>query len=129
MNKPTLILIAALMSGCGETMATPHYNAQEITVESAKVEAGSLNISYRTPLESLYFSPGIKVETVAGNTTLTIVRCNINSQCDTDVKAALNQGVYSATVTMANASDLNNVFIADTNGPVSLQTLLNASTD
>lgn len=129
MTKPALILLATLIGGCGDSMATPDYNAHEITLASATIEAESLNISYRTPLESLYFSPGIKVETVAGNTTLTIVRCNINSQCDTDVKAALNQGVYSATVTMANASDLNSVFIADTNGPVSLQTLLNASTD
>lgn len=129
MTKPALILLSTLIGGCGDAMATPDYNAHEITLASATIEAGTLNISYRTPLESLYFSPGIKVETVAGNTTLTIVRCNINSQCDIDAEATISQGIYSAAVTLTNSADLAKVFVANGDGSISLQTLLNANSD
>lgn len=60
----------------------PHYSEASVQPISASVlENGQLSFSYRVPLESMFFSPGVDYQTQAGTLRVVIGRCRIRTDC------------------------------------------------
>jgi len=129
MDRIVTVWLLALISGCGGVQTVQQYNAQDISVEALSVDAATMKINYRVPLESLYFSPGINVAMEEGKTVLTFVRCNINDQCKANSKAQFSQGLYQAELTVLNSLNLSEVYVTDEGEVVKLKALTETASE
>jgi len=60
----------------------PHYSEASVQPISARaLRDGQLSLTYRVPLESMFFSPGVDYRTQAGTLRVVIGRCRIRTDC------------------------------------------------
>jgi len=60
----------------------PHYSEASVQPISASVLGdGQLSLTYRVPLESMFFSPGVDYQAQAGTLRVVIGRCRIRTHC------------------------------------------------
>jgi len=86
-----LISLDAVASACGagESLVKPDYSKAAIVDLTARAEGDQLNVRYRYPMESMFYSAGVNVERDDGLIKLVIVRCNIDGRCAPDVPSRL----------------------------------------
>lgn len=91
------ILLLSTSTGCS-AMNGENYKIQEVDVQDVRQEEDSTVIVYQTPMESLYFSPGVRVERRGDDILLTAVRCHIKKNCDVDVEATVKDASSQVSV-------------------------------
>ena len=73
-------------------MTYDQYSLSDITIDTISTHNNTLEITYRTKLETLYYSPGIIVKHDNNDLILTFVRCSINDACKVDIKSTIKDG-------------------------------------
>lgn len=95
-------------------------------VKNVKYEIGQsqLELEYQTPLETLYYSPGINyILSNDGELEIEVVRCGIKEECDVAAKA--EQGdVNTVIIKLSEPIDVNKVLIKDSKKKVKLSELV-----
>jgi len=79
-------------------MSNDQYTLNDVTVESAARKGNSVELAYRTTMESMFYSPGIRIEMDNDDMIVNIIRCSIDNECDVDKKATLKEGVSHVIV-------------------------------
>lgn len=97
MKRLVLILSFFLSVGC-QSVDGDIYAIDKIQVKEARKVAGSTIVSYQAPMESLWFSPGVRMQSQGDDLLLTAVRCHIEKTCKVDVKATMEGPVSRVTV-------------------------------
>ncbi|MBT2746989.1 MULTISPECIES: hypothetical protein [unclassified Lysobacter] len=60
----------------------PHYSESSVQpVSASKLGDNQMIFTYRVPLESMYFSPGVDYQAQAGILRVVIGRCRIRTTC------------------------------------------------
>lgn len=60
----------------------PHYSEASVQpVAASALGNGQLSFSYRVPLESMFFSPGVDYQSRDGTLRVVIGRCRIRTDC------------------------------------------------
>lgn len=106
------IILVTFTVGCVKAMAQDEYSVEDVSVLEYTMEGQELTLTYQTPLESLYFSPGVKVKRESEGVVLNVVRCGIKEKCEVDSAAKFNDGRYTANVSVPEGTLVNQVFIA-----------------
>lgn len=82
MRLLSLLLVALSLAACDSDRMKPHYVEASVQPISASVASdGQLRLSYRVPLESMFFSPGVDYEAQEGTLRVVIGRCRIDTDC------------------------------------------------
>jgi hypothetical protein len=83
-----ITLVFAATSYASPAGNTARYEPEQLSDISLSVTSRGYLLTYRTPLESLHFSPGIKLIEKVGSTYIEVVRCQIDHECAVDFKSA-----------------------------------------
>lgn len=74
------------------------YTIDKIEMKDAREVGNKTIVSYETFMESLYFSPGVRVQAQGDDLLLSAVRCQIKKSCDVDAKAVVEGAVSRVSV-------------------------------
>lgn len=125
MNKliqTLFIFIVFSISGCTEGKTKMDYKATDISDINYKITRNEIELNYSPIMESLYYSPGVNLLENEGEIIIQIKRCNINSQCDVDVKA--EQGaVNKVKFELKQEYSASQIYINEKNNNSSLEVL------
>lgn len=83
--------------GC-QSMEGDIYAIDQVQVKGAREDGGTTVVGYQALMESLYFSPGVRVQVQGDDLLLAAVRCHIEKTCEVDVKASMEGAVSHVTV-------------------------------
>lgn len=93
MRLDTFLLSALfLCTGCN-AMNGEIYTLDQIAMSETREENGRTLLLYQPLMETLYFSPGVRIRTSGDDILLTAVRCHIKKQCEVDAKATTDAAV------------------------------------
>jgi hypothetical protein len=118
-----LLLLTTLFftAGCNSSTigSTMRYEPEQLTnINFSKADNGYA-LSYSAPLESLYFSPGVKLIQKDGNTYIEVIRCKIDHDCDVDFKSTYAEDGSSKVVIDSDVS-ADNAFILGSDASMKL---------
>lgn len=93
---PLLFLLAS--AGCS-SMGNDVYALADIQVKEVRQEGGQTIVSYQPMMETLFFSPGVRIEPQGDDLVLSAVRCRAEKKsCEVDAKATLDGPLAIVTV-------------------------------
>lgn len=78
------------------------YKADQVQLIEAVYGGDAVTVTYQTPMETLYYSPGVLVRQAGDDVLISPVRCHIKKTCAVDIKADV-QGA-AATIEIARAT-------------------------
>jgi hypothetical protein len=99
-----IALVFAATSFASPVGNPTRYEPEQLSDISLSVTSRGYLLIYRTPLESLYFSPGIKLIEKEGSTYIEVVRCQIDHKCAVDLKSVHGDSGISKVVIDSDGS-------------------------
>jgi hypothetical protein len=99
-----ITLVFAATSYASPAGNTARYEPEQLSDISLSVTSRGYLLTYRTPLESIYFSPGIKLIEKEGSTYIEVVRCQIDHECAVDLKSTYGDSGISKVVIDSDGS-------------------------
>lgn len=102
MKRQIFVLFFLLASAGCQSMDGDIYAVDKIQHKGAREVGSSTVVSYQTLMETLYFSPGVRVQVQGDDLLLAAVRCHIKNTCEVDVKATMEGPVSRVTVDSPN---------------------------
>ena len=85
---PLLPLLCILLSACSKN----HYDAGEVTIEAEGYTDRGIELKFKTPSESQYYCPGLKLDYQGNKVRYSYVRSHINKVSPIDVTADYRDG-------------------------------------
>ncbi len=101
MQYPALVTTVFFATACYASTIGKAAKYEPEQLDNVSLFAASLGyvLTYRTPLESLYFSPGVKLIHKVDNTYIEVVRCRIDQECVVDFKSTYaDDGSYQVRI-------------------------------
>lgn len=123
MNKYVL-MVCVFLWGCSMEVNGMVYPISDVKNVKYEIGQSQLELEYQTPLETLYYSPGINyILSNDGELEIEVVRCGIKEECDVAAKA--EQGdVNTVIIKLSEPIDVNKVLIKDSKKKVKLSELV-----
>lgn len=122
MNK-YVVMVCVFLWGCSMEVNGMVYPTSDVNNVKYEISQSQLELQYQTPLETLYYSPGINYTlSNDGQMEIEVVRCGIKEECNVAVKA--EQGdVNTVVITLSEPIEVNKVLIKDNKTKVKLSEL------
>ena len=122
--KNFIVVVIILLLGCSMEVKGLVYPVSDISNVKYEISQDGLELQYQTPLETLYYSPGINYNLSAeGKLELKVIRCGIEDDCQVTVRA--QQGdVNKVLIELPKAIEVRKVFFTDGEKEVSLSELV-----
>ncbi|MCW8858005.1 MAG: hypothetical protein OQJ95_11625 [Kangiella sp.] len=122
MNK-YLLIVCVFLWGCSMEVNGMVYPVSDVKNVKYEMRQNQLELEYQTPLETLYYSPGINYNLSAdGKLELQIIRCGIEDDCQVAVKAQQGE-VNKVLIELPKAIEAGKVYFTDSEKKVSLSEL------
>lgn len=118
-----LLLVCVFLWGCSMEVNSMIYPISDVNNVKYEMSQSQLELEYQTPLETLYYSPGINyILSNDGELEIEVVRCGIKEECDVAAKA--EQGdVNTVVIKLSEPIDVSKVLIKDSKKKVKLSEL------
>lgn len=122
MNKYVL-MVCVFLWGCSMEVNGMVYPISDVNNVKYEMSQSQIELEYQTPLETLYYSPGINyILSNDGELEIEVVRCGIKEECDVAAKA--EQGdVNTVVIKLSEPIDIHKVLIKDSKEKVKLSEL------
>lgn len=122
MNKYVLV-VCVFLWGCSMEVNGMVYPISDVGNVKYEMSQGQLELQYQTPLETLYYSPGINYTLSSdGQMEIEVVRCGIKEECDVAAKAQQSD-VNTVVIKLSEPIDIHKVLIKDSKEKVKLSEL------
>jgi hypothetical protein len=90
-----LFLTVLNLFGCNEK---DYYKLSKIKDLNIDSNESKIKLSYRLPLDTLYYSPGILIHKYEGKSLIHIVKCSIKEKCKVDIASASKEGMTKVII-------------------------------
>ncbi|ACV25899.1 hypothetical protein [Kangiella koreensis] len=121
--KKFVVLICILAWGCSMEVKGMVYTVSDVNNVKYEISQSQLELQYQTPLETLYYSPGINYRLSAdGKLELQIVRCGIKEKCEVAAKAQQGE-MNRVVIELPKTVKLEKIYLTDGEKEVSLSEL------
>lgn len=116
MSNRILLSAALLAVACS---GPERYDLNDVSEVSVTGDTQGTVLKYRVPMESLYFSPGVKSRVKDGKRYIEIIRCKVGRKCAVDFAATVDAETHTVALGKYATDNLLLIGPANETKPVS----------